>query len=156
MSSQPRSVQWVVNMSRGMSDRSSKVRVKHALAGTEGHSHLVIWVNYKWGRPQGGKMSWTAVSPDTHINTRSGSQPVRTVRSAEHQIPGARHGWKALHRSQVELGKSSLLQPPKLFFTPSLCLCLCFSLRASPGNTRWSMFLGFISCNSLVFSWLSW
>lgn len=52
-----------------MSDRSSEVRGKHALAGTEGHSHLVIWVNYKWGRLQQGKMSWTAVSPETHTNS---------------------------------------------------------------------------------------
>lgn len=55
-------------MTRGMSDRSSEVKAKHALAGTEGHSHLVIWVNYKWGRLQQGKMSWTAVCPETHIN----------------------------------------------------------------------------------------
>lgn len=46
--------------------RSSEVRTKHALAGMKGHSHLVIWVNYKCCRPQGGKMSWTAVSADTH------------------------------------------------------------------------------------------
>lgn len=70
MSSQPSST-WAVNMSWGMSDRSSEVRMKHALAGTEGHSHLVIWVNYKCCRPREGKMSWTAVSPDTHINTHT-------------------------------------------------------------------------------------
>lgn len=58
-----------VNMSRGMSRSSSEVRTKHALAGMKGHSHLVIWVNYKCCRPQGGKMSWTAVSADTHTHT---------------------------------------------------------------------------------------
>lgn len=54
---------------RGMSCRSSEVRMKHALAGMKGHSHLVIWVNYKCCRPQGGKMSWTAVSAHTHTHT---------------------------------------------------------------------------------------
>lgn len=38
---------WAINMIQRMSDRSSEVRMKHALAGTEGHNHLVIWVNYK-------------------------------------------------------------------------------------------------------------
>lgn len=130
MSSQPSST-WAVNMIRGMSDRSSEVRMKHALAGTEGHSHLVIWVNYKCCRPQEGKMSWTAVSPDTHINTHSGSQPICKVRSAEHQIPGARRGWKALHRSQVELGKSSPSQPPNSL-SVSLSLWVSVSLLEPP------------------------
>lgn len=73
----------MVNMNRGMSRRSSEVRTKHALAGMKGHSHLVIWVNYKCCRPQGGKMSWTAVSADTHTHThtRCGSPPVSTVRT---------------------------------------------------------------------------
>jgi len=122
-----------VNMSRGMSGRSSEVRVKHALAGTEGHSHLVIWVNYKCSRTRGGKMSWTAVSPDTHTHTHSGSQPVCTVRSAEHRIPGA---------LQVELGKSSLSQPPNSFLTPSLSLRLSFSFFEPPTEIQECMFLG--------------
>ena len=154
MSSQPSST-WAVNMSWGMSDRSSEVRKKHALAGTEGHSHLVIWVNYKWGRPRGGKMSRTAVSPDTHINTHTQdhspyarSAPLSTRSQgpvvAEKPSTAARWNWGKVHNHSRQ--------------TPfhSLSLRLCFSLRASHGNTRWSMFLGFVYCNYLVFSWLSW
>lgn len=92
-----------VNMNWGMSHRSSEVRTKHALAGMKGHSHLVIWVNYKCCRPQGEKMSWTAVSADTHTHTHSGSLPVSMVCS--------------LHCIQVDMvkkkKKSSLLWQPK-------------------------------------------
>lgn len=67
------------NMNRGMSRRSSEVRTEHALAGMKGHSHLVIWVNYKCCRPQGGKMSWTAVSTDTHTYPRTHTHTHRSL-----------------------------------------------------------------------------
>lgn len=87
-SSQPSSVR-MVNLNRGMPDRSSEVRRRHALAGTEGHSHLVIWVNYKCCRPQGGKMSWTAVSVHTHTHKHTQEcSPYALVHTAKHHIPG--------------------------------------------------------------------
>lgn len=151
-SSQPSSTR-MVNMNRGMPDRSSEVRWRHALAGTEGHSHLVIWVNYKCCRPQGGKMSWTAVFPHTykHTHTHSGAQPICMVHSAKHHIPGARHGRKALRRSQVELGKSSPSQQLNSF---SLSPFLCFSPKNLPRQyvMKYCVFFGSIDRIALVFS----
>lgn len=94
------------NMSRGMSRSSSEVRTKHALAGMKGHSHLVIWVNYKCCRPQGGKMSWTAVCADTHTHTHSGSPPVSMVCS--------------LHCIQVDMvqRKFTVMAAKKFLFPP--------------------------------------
>lgn len=149
MSSQPSSTR-PVNMNRGMSDRSSEVRTKHALAGTEGHSHLVIWVNYKCCRPQGGKMSWTAVSPDTHINTHTQdhspyawSAPPSTRSQgpvvAEKPSTAARWNWGKVHH---RIGQT-------LFHS----LLLRFSLWTSHANTRWSTVCSLDS--STVILWYS-
>lgn len=105
-SSQPSSTQ-IVNLSYEMPDRSSEVRWRHVLAGTEGHSHLVIWVNYKCCRPQGGKMSWAAVS--VHKHTHSAAH-MHWEKSPKITSQGVHRGQKAISYSQVELGKGSQLQ----------------------------------------------
>lgn len=115
-------------MSRGMSDRSSEVSMKHALAGTEGHSHLVIWVNYKCCRPRGGKMSWTAVSLDTQRNTHSPyawPAPL-SIRSqgpalAEKPSTAARWNWGKVHHHSGQTLFS-------FFFSLSPSLLLSWSL----------------------------
>lgn len=124
MSSQPSST-WAVNMSWGMSDRSSEVSAKHALAGTEGHSHLVIWVNYKWGKPQRGKMSWTAVSPDTHTNTHT-LRIIAHMHGPLHWAPDPRgRPWlKSPLPQPGETGEKFTITAAKLFFTLFHSLCL--------------------------------
>lgn len=134
---------WEINMSRGMSDRSSEVRAKHAVAGTEGHSHLVIWVNYKWGSLQQGKMSWTAVSSDTHIN--------RTTAHMHGPLHWAPDPWslswlKSPLQQPGRTGEKFTITPTKIFFTLSVFFS-SFIHRASQGNARLNKFLGFVYCN---------
>lgn len=88
-------------MNRGMSCKRSEVTTKHALAGMKGHSHLVIWVNYKCCRPQGGKMSWTAVSADTRTHTLQITARIHGL------TPSTAHRWTCYKK------KGSLLWQPK-------------------------------------------
>lgn len=123
---------WAINMIQRMSDRSSEVRMKHALAGTEGHSHLVISVNYKWGRPATGedeldsclsrhtyKWDHSPYAWSAPLSARSRGPVVAEKRSA-----AARWNWGKVHNHSCQTVFHSLFL--RFFF-----------LIAFQGNTRW-------------------
>lgn len=151
MSGQPSST-WAVNMSWGISDRSSEVRTKHALAGIEGHSHLVIWVNYKWGagRKEGRWAGQLSFLTHTYKHTPTHSLRIR-ITARMHGLLCWAWGlpWlKSLLPQPGGTGEKFTNTAIRLFFI--IFLSLCFSLRASHKHTKCSCSIWtFFSCEIL-------
>lgn len=103
--------------------------------------------------PQQGKMSWTAVSPDTHINGITAH-----MHGSLHWAPdpGGLSWLKSAPLQPGGTGEKFTITAAKLFFTPSVFASSFLKRSKEIQDGKSCTFLGFVYSNSLVFSWLSW